>query len=277
MSKPQISVLILTLNEEINIVDCINSVKWADDVVVLDSFSSDKTVELARTAGASVVQRKFDNWASHQNWALANINFKYDWIFYIDADERCDQQLCDELVSFDTANSPYAMLYMRRKDYFLERWLKHAQIYPVWQPRLFRRDKVRYERPVNPVEIVDGDTSRLTGHFIHYPFSHGIASWINRHNNYSDFEAAEKLRIRKLSWKEVLFDKNAVRRNKLKHIVYRLPLRPLIMYCYLVLLRLAFLDGAPGMKFVSLRVMYERLIDIKYAELKRKETAKPEC
>src|SRR6185436_5695844 len=81
------SVLILTLNEEDNLPKCLASVSWCDDIVVLDSFSTDRTVEIARAAGARVIQRPFDNWAAHQNWALENIQFKHPWVYYSDADE----------------------------------------------------------------------------------------------------------------------------------------------------------------------------------------------
>src|SRR5437773_2549896 len=94
-----ISVLILTLNEEENLPACMESVKWSDDIVVLDSFSTDKTVEIARAAGARVMQRQFDNWAAHQNWALENIQFKNPWVYYSDADEIVTSGLRDELLA----------------------------------------------------------------------------------------------------------------------------------------------------------------------------------
>src|SRR6476660_4600592 len=99
-----ISVLILTLNEEENLPACLESVKWSDDIVVLDSFSTDKTVEIARSAGARIVQRQFDNWAAHQNWALENISFKNSWVYYSDADEIVTPELRDEL--FAIARNP---------------------------------------------------------------------------------------------------------------------------------------------------------------------------
>ena len=94
-----ISVLILTLNEQANLPACLASVRWCDDIVVLDSLSTDQTVEIATREGACVIQRKFDNWASHQNWAMDNIPFKYDWVFYLDADERMTDDLREEIQS----------------------------------------------------------------------------------------------------------------------------------------------------------------------------------
>jgi glycosyltransferase involved in cell wall biosynthesis len=98
-----ISVLILTKNEEQDLPGCLGSVSWCDDVHVLDSYSNDDTVGIALNASAKVTQRQFDNWAAHQNWALGNIAFKYDWVFYLDADERVSADLRETLLHFNTA------------------------------------------------------------------------------------------------------------------------------------------------------------------------------
>src|ERR1700760_3458412 len=93
-----VSVLILTLNEEINIRACLEAVAWCDDVIVLDSLSTDGTRRIAEERGAKVVERKFDNWSSHQNWAVRNIAFRHPWVLYLDADERCQDDLRDEVL-----------------------------------------------------------------------------------------------------------------------------------------------------------------------------------
>src|SRR4030095_16686280 len=94
-----VSVLILTKNEEQDLPGCLESVSWCDDIHVYDSYSSDNTVNIARQCNANVVQRQFDNWATHQNWGLANIPFKHDWVFYIDADERISPERSEEHTS----------------------------------------------------------------------------------------------------------------------------------------------------------------------------------
>src|ERR1051325_5497682 len=94
-----LSILILTLNEQENLPGCLKSVKWCDDIVVLDSLSTDETVDIAKREGGRVIQRKFDNWAAHQNWAIDNIPFKYEWVFYLDADERMTDELREEILS----------------------------------------------------------------------------------------------------------------------------------------------------------------------------------
>src|ERR1700760_2823305 len=93
-----VSILVLTLNEEINIGACLDELSWSDDIVVLDSMSRDDTVKIAKARGARVIERQFDNWSSHQNWALQSIEFKHPWVLYLDADERCTRQLRDEVL-----------------------------------------------------------------------------------------------------------------------------------------------------------------------------------
>ncbi|MEQ1795344.1 MAG: glycosyltransferase family 2 protein, partial [Nitrospira sp.] len=115
-----VSILILTLNEEANLPDCLRSVGWSDDIVVLDSFSSDRTVAIAEERGARVVQRRFDNWAAHQNWALEQIPFKHPWVFYLDADERMTDELRDELIAIaNEVTRPEAAFYCGRRNMFM--------------------------------------------------------------------------------------------------------------------------------------------------------------
>ncbi|MEN7972437.1 MAG: glycosyltransferase family 2 protein [Verrucomicrobiota bacterium] len=263
-----VSILILTKDEESNIERCIQAVSWSDDIVVLDSFSSDRTVEQAEQLGARVIQRKFDNWSAHQNWAVENIKFKHPWVYYTDADEVCDDRLRDELALLEETGEGFSAFQMRRKDYFMGRWLKRSQLYPTWITRVFRPEKIRYERLVNPVAVVDGKTGMLDGHIIHYPFSHGVGHWFDRHNKYSEMEAlnlidevSAKIRIA-----DVCSHDAAVKRRALKSLAYRVPGRPLLMFFYLYFLRLGLLDGLPGLRYSIMRSMYEYMIDLKVAE-----------
>lgn len=112
-----ISVLILTRNEEQNLPDCLRSVAWSDDIHVLDSISSDRTVEIAQAANARVTQRPFDNWAAHQNWALANLPFRHPWVFYLDADERVTPELADEMQRAVSSNPAVVAYRIHRRDF----------------------------------------------------------------------------------------------------------------------------------------------------------------
>lgn len=271
-----ISVLILTKNEEQDLPRCLKSVSWCDDVHVFDSFSDDRTVEIAKTAEVKVTQRKFDNWAAHQNWGLSNIKFKYDWVLYIDADERVSPSLKQELLNFKPDITNAVAYEIQRRDFAWNgTWLKHAQMSPYYL-RLFRPDKMRYERLVNPVSIPDGSTSRLNGFLDHYPFSKGFRFWWQRHLGYADMEAA--MRIADLdkgtlfSVRKALFGQDfSERRYHQKGIFYKLPGRPLIKWFYMVFWRLSFLDGQAGLTNATLQAIYEYFIVLKTKELLRKQ------
>jgi glycosyltransferase involved in cell wall biosynthesis len=272
-----VSVLILTLNEEINIAACLESVSWCDDVVVLDSLSTDRTQALAAEHGARVVRRAFDNWSAHQNWAVANIEFRHPWVLYLDADERCLPGLRDEALHRALALAPESAFRIRRKDYFMGHWLKHAQLYPTWLVRLFRPQRIRYERLVNPVAVVDGPIGELSEHIIHYPFSHGVSHWIARHNRYSDMEAGEAAKVRDhraVSGSLWSRDPNE-RRRALKDIYQQMPARPLIRFLYCYGWRRGFLDGRAGLTFATLQAIYEYMIACKGAELERRRRGLP--
>jgi glycosyltransferase involved in cell wall biosynthesis len=272
-----VSILVLTLNEQINIADCLGSLSWSDDLVVLDSLSTDRTAAIAREHGARVIERPFDNWSAHQNWAVRNIEFRHPWVLYFDADERCPPELGDEVRRVARADAPESAFRMRRKDFYMGRWLRHAQLYPTWLVRLFRPEHVRFERLVNPVTVVDGPVGELDGHILHYPFSHGVAHWIDRHNRYSDFEAAEAMKLEGTppSLRALLTRDPLERRKALKHLFFRLPARPLIKHAYYLLWRRGFLDGHAGLTYARLQATYEYMIDCKRRELARQQRGLP--
>jgi len=157
-------------------------------------------------------------------------------------------------------------------------WLRHAQLYPTWLVRLFRPEKIRYERLVNPVAVVDGDTGEAQHHIFHYPFSHGVSHWVERHNRYSDMEAKEWIISRSVSRFRlddlVSYDPN-LRRKALKEAFYRLPARPIIKFVYYYLIRRGFLDGKAGFTYAVLQAIYEYLIQLKVLEISGKSSGNP--
>ena len=116
-----VSVLILTKNEEKDLPGCLDSVAWSNDIHVFDSCSDDKTIDIARAFGANVIQRPFDNWAAHQNWGLQNINFKYPWVFYIDADERMTPELQLSIAEAMKAPDNHVAFSIQRRDFLMSR------------------------------------------------------------------------------------------------------------------------------------------------------------
>jgi glycosyltransferase involved in cell wall biosynthesis len=275
-SKGMISVLILTRNEEQDLPGCLDSVSWSDDVHVLDSLSTDQTAQIARKAGARVTERKFDNWAAHQNWALKHIPFKHPWVLYVDADERVSEPLRRSIEASLRLDSDFSAYRIRRRDFYTNgTWLKHAQMTPFYV-RLFRPQRIRYERLVNPVTVVDGEIAELDGYLDHYPFSKGIGFWLQRHIQYADFEARMVLEngTATPSLLRALFGRSyEERRRHQKQLFYRAPFRPLIKFCYMLLWRRAFMDGRAGITYAFLQSIYEYFIVLKTRELAAKTTA----
>lgn len=268
-----ISVLILTLNEEDNIVDCIASLPWRDDVHVLDSVSTDRTVEVAAALGAHVTTRPFAGYSSQRNAGLS-LPFKHEWIVMLDADERMTPDLAVEIESeIAQAGPDVALFRVRRRDIFMGRWLRRSSGYPTWFPRVFRRGHVRVEREINEQYVGQGRALQLSGHLDHYPFNNGIDWWFERHNQYSSMEA--KLLLARSDRAGALFARTdpSERRAALKALAYRLPLRPYITFVYLYLLRGGFLDGRPGWIYANMRLAYEIMINAKAAYLEHSRRA----
>jgi glycosyltransferase involved in cell wall biosynthesis len=268
-----ISVLILTRNEEQDLPGCLESVAWSDDVFVFDSFSTDATSEIARGRGINFVQRKFDGYASQRNAALTGLSFRHAWVFILDADERPTAALAEEmLAAVAAAPDDISGFRMRRRDFFKGTWLKHAQISPYYI-RLVRRGRARYTREINEVLEVDGRVGELKAPLDHFPFSKGMARWLEKHNLYSTMEAevvARGLSRDDASLKTALFAKDFhARRRAQKAIFYRLPGRPVLKWMYMMFVRGAILDGRAGIAYANLQAWYEYLIVLKTRELKR--------
>lgn len=273
-----ISVVILTLNEEVNLGQCLDSCAWCDDIVVVDSFSSDRTPDIAASHGARVIQRVFDNYAGQRNAALTEVTYRHPWVLMVDADERIPEELVREMREAVThATADTVLFRMRRKDYFMGRWLRRSSLYPTWFGRLMRPGRVHIERDINEEYLADGQVEHLQGHLLHYPFNKGIAYWFERHNIYSSMEALAKARERTeaLSLRALIGRDPVARRRALKRLAYRLPLRPSLVFVYLYIVRLGFLDGRAGLTYSRMRASYERLIDLKVLEAQRRATGAP--
>lgn len=272
-----ISAIILTLNEERNIVDCIRTLReWCNDVVVFDSFSTDRTVELAEREGARVFRRRFDNYASQRNAALTEVSYPGEWGLMVDADERWGKKI-GEAISAAVETPEYrdcSILHFRRRDIFRNRWLKHNIGAGTWSGRLLRLGKVTVSRDINEEYHCDGAKGYLHGvRFDHYPFNNGISWWLTRHNRYSDMEAVRLLAERRIpiDWKVLLGGDPILRRKQFKQLIYRIPFRPIWMFCFLALIRGGILDGAAGLHYSILRSFYEYMINLKITELKTAE------
>lgn len=246
----KVSVLVLTLNEGDNIVDCLKSVSdLTDDIVVLDSKSTDDTVAKALDFGCRIVEKDFDGWDKHQNWALKNIHFKYEWILYIDADERVTENLKAEIKNLAIENYKGYKIY--RDNRFLNgEPLKNSMKCPGIV-RLFSKNYIRYERDINPVAIVNGPVGKLNSSLLHFNFSKGLDEWIIKHLDYARREGT--------AFRTDIDNNNInfMKRRSQKIRYFRFFFR---MF-YQLFIKMGLLDGYVGFRYAVLISFYEHLIE----------------
>lgn len=278
-----VTVLILTFNEERHLARAIRSVKpFAKQVLVIDSYSTDRTVEIARSMGTEVLQHPWEhNHARQLNWALDNARIESDWLLRLDADEYVTPALADEIASrLPRLGDDVSGLYVKRRVHFLGRWLRWGGVYPMWVLRLWRRGRARCElRWMDEhMRLLTGTTARLAHDFVDENLN-DLTWWIAKHNAYARREAADALSARHgLEAREDLGAGGALEQVKIKrwlkdNLYHRLPLfvRPTLYFLYRYLFRLGFLDGAPGLVWHVLQGFWYRfLVDAKIYEIERK-------
>ena len=273
-----ISVLILTLDEEVNLAGCLDSVAWSDDVVVLDSFSCDATPDIARARGARLIQRPFDNYAGQRNFGLREIRYRHPWLLMLDADERVPLDLREEMLRVVRGvPDAVAMFRMRRKDHLFGRWIRRSSGYPTWFGRLVRVGRAWVERPYNEEFHAEGEVASLAAHLDHYPFNKGFAAWIAKHDRYSTMEAALRAGNPEydMVWRDLFAADPGRRRRAQKAWLYSMPARPLVVFAGLYFIKGGVLEGRAGLTFSLLRACYEYFIDCKALELRRRAAGLP--
>ncbi len=225
MSK--LSVLIPCFNSEKTIRATLESVKLADEILVCDSFSTDKTLDIARQYGARIIQHEYKNSATQKNWAIPQC--RHDWVLIIDTDETLEDSLKEEIQNKLKENSSSFNAYrIPRKNFVYGRWMKYGGLYPDYQIRLFRQDKARYEtREVHAQMIAEGAIGTLRHHFLHNGFK-DMREWFVKTERYTHYEADEIVKQnRNFSW-------------------VRLILYPFLIFIQKYFLKLGMLDGYPG-------------------------------
>jgi glycosyltransferase involved in cell wall biosynthesis len=255
-----VSVLVPTKNEDQNLESCLSCLTRFDEVIVFDSYSTDRTLEIAEKCGARIVQREFDNFSTHKNWALSNIPFRNRWVMIVDADEQVENSLADEIYQVvlkkNQINDGY---FIPRKNMFAGVWIRHGGWYPDWQLRLFRRGLAHCEsRIVHEHMLLNGKAEYLSNPLLHHDYK-GIERYFDRHNTYSSMEAVEVYRALKRSGdtsdqvNPSIFSKGPERRRYLKLMAYRyLPFRPLFKFFWMYIFRGGVLDGRIGVRLCLL-------------------------
>lgn len=272
MKKLPITVLMVTYKEEVHISHCLESVVGnVDEVVIVDNGSTDKTVEIAKGFGAKVVEVSHDmykNQAQMFNWSLDNVEVKNDWIFRLDADEWVTENLWEELrEKLGETPEDVSGYFIKRRAYFMGRWMKHGGYYPTWILRLFRKGKARYvgEREMDEhLTVLEGKTARLENDFADENRK-SLEEWTDKHNDYSTREARATLEEKKKGLKS--------RAGANAGIYSKLPLfcRAFGYFIYRYFFRLGFLDGKKGLIYHFLQGFWYRfLVDAKIYEQKIK-------
>ena len=282
-SKIPVSVLIPAKNEQANLPACLTSIQRADEVFVVDSQSNDRSVEIAKNYGASVVQFYFDGrWPKKKNWSLDNLPFRNEWVLIVDCDERITPELWEEIASA-IQNVEYNGYYLNRRVFFLGQWIRHGGKYPDWNLRLFKHKQGRYENlhtedipntgdnEVHEHVVLTGKVGYLKNDMVHEDFR-DIYHWIERHNRYSNWEAGVYLNL--LTAKNEsdtiganLFGDAVQRKRFLKKVWVRLPFKPTLRFILFYIIQRGFLDGKAGYIYARLLSQYEYLISVKLYEL----------
>jgi glycosyltransferase involved in cell wall biosynthesis len=276
-----VSVIVPIKNEATNLPRCLESIRWADEIFVVDSQSSDGSQQIAEKNGAQVVQFAFNGtWPKKKNWALENLSFRNDWIFVLDADEVLPNDAEEDFREAIANAGAITGYWINRRFMFMGRWLRHAY-YPNWNLRLFRRSLGRYEKltdvptasgdnEVHEHVVVQGPTDRLRCEIDHYAFP-SIEVFVEKHNRYSNWEA--RVAVSEGSGKSgsALQNARVAQRRRLKRWARRLPLRPLLRFLYVYVWQRGFLDGREGYYFARLHGFYEFLSVAKICELQQRK------
>jgi glycosyltransferase involved in cell wall biosynthesis len=273
--RPMISVVILTHNEAINIERCLASVAWADDILVIDSGSTDGTQVLATRRGARVMHRPFDHFAGQRNFALDHGQLRHPWVLHLDADEEVSDALRQEMLRIAADGQARPAYRVPSRLMLLGQWLRHSGMYPAYQVRFGRLGRLRFhmvghgQRETLPPE----ELGTMTGHLVHHNFSKGISDWMTKHARYARDEARAAADMHgRYHWHQLLSTRDPVERRRiLKALSHALPFRPVLRFLYVYLGRLGLLDGRAGLRYALLMATYQWMIDINVIELELKK------
>jgi glycosyltransferase involved in cell wall biosynthesis len=268
--------MIFTLNEEIHLSSCLDALRWADDVVVVDSFSNDRTGAIATEYGARFFQHQFTGFGSQRNWALDNTAPAHNWILILDADERATPELAAEIAHvISSAGDTVAAFRVKRRFHMWGRWLRYSSLYPNWVVRLVHRNRVRYEdRGHAETQTVRGPVLELQHDLIDENLR-SIDEWFERQNRYARKEAEYELAQERAAvtaghgWGDLFSAEPLARRAALKRLSWRIPLRPAAYFVYSYVIRRGFLDGRDGFVFSMMKALYQGMIAVKKYDARR--------
>jgi glycosyltransferase involved in cell wall biosynthesis len=277
-APPKVSVIILSVNEEANLPGCLQSLRGLDcEVFLVDSGSTDRTVEIAKAAGAAVVVHHFEHYAAQRNWAQQHLRLNAAWVLHLDADERLTPRLMEEINdALGRVDVGVDGFLLRRRTVFMGRWIRHGGHYPSYQLRLFRRGRGYCEdRLYDQHFIVNGRVGRLTHDYVDIVTS-DLSTWSCRHIRWAELEAMEAIGgTRGVGRVQASLTGNVIERKRwLRDRVFgRIPLfvRAFGYWIYRYFVRLGFLDGVEGLIFHFLQGFWYRvLVDAHIYEARRR-------
>lgn len=281
MDKLPISVIILTYNEELNIEKCLKSVYgWVDEIFIVDSGSTDQTLEIAKKYTDKIYQHQFETQAKQLGWAFENLPLRSEWIMRIDADEMIPKELKREIADvLPNLGKDVHGIYLKLRVHFMGRWIRYGGYYPFLLLRIWRRGYGWVEDKLMDEHIVVNGKSIVLYHDFIENNRKDLKFWICKHNNYSSREARQMLSGKqKNNLKGSLFGNKIQRKRWLKeHVYVRFPIfiRAFLYFIYRYFFRLGFLDGKEGLIFHFLQGFWYRfLVDAKIYEMRRWEDRK---
>ena len=282
-ARVPLSVLVPVKNEAANLHDCLVSVSFAKEIVVVDSESTDGTAAIAEAAGAKVVQFVWNGkFPRKKNWALENVPWQHEWVLIVDADERITPELQGEIRKAICRRGVDGF-YLNRRFWFLDGWINHCGYFPSWNMRLFRHWLGRYEHvetgdnflsgdnEVHEHVLLHGQAEYLSTPMEHYAYP-DVATFLEKHRRYAAWEAAASKKLHGRTRERILratpFGTAIERKRWLKKIVMKAPFRPSLRFLYHYVWRQGFRDGYRGWMLCRLLAAYERMIISKEREFK---------
>ena len=281
-----VSVLIPVKNEQRNMEDCLASVRWASEIIVVDSASSDNTIRIAAEAGAKVVQFSYvPGGPRKKNWALQNLQFRNEWILILDADERITPDLAIEIETAINQPGAHAGFYLNRRFNFLGRWIYRAGYFPSWNLRLFRHGLALYENlssdfhnsgdnEVHEHLILDGSAGHLSALMDHFAYP-TLSEFIEKHKRYAYWEAEMREGASSITNDGSAISRGLLLRRSLKQLARQVPFPHWLRFGYHYFLKLGFLDGTQGYIFCHLLAEYEFWIWARRMEMRAEQKKGP--
>ena len=264
-----ITLIILTYNEELHIQRCLESVNnLAERIIIVDSFSTDKTCEIAQQFGAEVIQRKFVNQAEQFQWALENTNISTEWVFRLDADEYILPELYQEIKEkLNHLPQEITGINLKRRLYFQSSWIKHGGFYPLRLLRIWRNGAAVMEQKMmdEHTVLMHGKSIDFDHDFVDENLS-SLVKWTEKHNNYSTREAIMRLDAQYHFLEQN--QQNLHKSNKQFYLKIPLFLRAFVYFCYRYFIKFGFLDGKNGLIWHFLQgFWYQFLVDAKIFQI----------